>query len=175
MQVHIQLGSVIYGFIFARLGWYTSYILLIDCSDFRKELPTQELKNIDSFNSETKKISFTQGRPDHHEMFVSTSLGQNLYYQERTEVRLEKIETLDGVYKESKKLNGERVFWWKENKLQQQSMLTENNYIPLEELTKTTADILIYNQSKDTNLVKAIRKGIQILSCRRRIGIKQLI
>lgn len=166
VSANLQLGSIIYGFIFGIPGWYMSYSmaevgrsLLLDCSDYRKELPSQELQSVDSFK--TKKVTYTHQKPTHHDTFVSTSPGETLYYEESNEVCLDKIETLDGVYRESKQLNGKTVFTWQKDRIETAPVKTNKRYVPLTERTRTTQDLLLFNDGADKNAVNAIQKRVQ--------------
>lgn len=132
LRAQLVLRNIIYSFFFAIPGWYMSFTLgessrnlLLDYSDYRKELPTQELRSVDSF--ETKRISHTYDKPTYQDTYVSTLPGQQLYLEERQEIGLEQIETLDGVSKESKQLNGETVFTWQKDRIQRTSTVTKKN------------------------------------------------
>jgi len=113
----------------------------IDCTDYVKELPQANLKELpsaeispelDSSSSSSSKISYTKEEPTRHDAFVSTSPNQQLHYREET-----KVETLDGQIRRVNQLKGKTIDYVEDRK---PTELLEPSYIPLDQRTRTLAD-----------------------------------
>ena len=108
--------------------------MVIDCSDYVEKLPVRESKSLpygeplEQEICENSKISVSPSKPTRHETFISTAPGQTLYYEEKRETEIE-VETLEGVFKQSRKVNGEKIVTWKSHRQPKKQIMTE--YIPL--------------------------------------------
>ena len=155
--------SVILGWVGSfRVAEYSLNLLAIDCSDYFEELPVRESKSLPYGEpleeiTDNSKISVTPSKPTRHETFVSTAPGETLYYEERKKIE---VETLDGVVKKSRKLNGEKVVTWKSNSPPKKHQVTQNTYIPLADRTATLADVKDLDSTIDRESVYKIREQI---------------
>lgn len=144
----------------------------IDCTDYVKELPQanineltrgETLPELDSSSSKSL-ISYTRENPTRHDTFVSTSPNQQLHYQEEV-----KIETLDGEIRRVKTLKGEKICYMPDRDPKTKNLA---NYIPLEQRTKTLADVKNLDSTLDresagdiTNSIIEENSIIKIIKC----------
>ena len=147
-----------------RIAEYTRNVLAIDCSDYVEKLPVRESKSLpygeplEQEICDNSKISVSPSKPTRHETFISTAPGQDLYYEEKREIE---VETLEGVYKESRKVNGEKIVIWKSNRQPKKHIVTESEYIRLKDRTRTLADVRDLDSTVDRESADRIRERIQ--------------
>lgn len=158
-------GNLFYSFLSSIPAWAAGFRiaesarnqLAIDCSDYVEKLPVRENTSRisgETLEPENSKISVSPSKPTRHETFISTAPGQSLYYEDRTE-----IETLDGVVTEGKKVNGEKIVYWKTSP--KKPLVTESDYIPLKDRTKTLADVRDLDSTMDREAAERIRERIE--------------
>jgi len=135
--------------------------LLIDCTDYVHELPQIDRKSLPSVepeldppSSSDSKISYTREYPIRQDTFVSTAPNSELHYQEDFQIK-----TLDGKFKKTQKLNGDKSFEWCPDR---KPKSLKPKYIPLESRTKTLADLekldTTFDRKSASKIVETIQK-----------------
>jgi hypothetical protein len=135
--------------------------LLIDCTDYVHELPQIDRKSLPSVepeldppSSSDSKISYTREYPIRQDTFVSTAPNSELHYQEDFQIK-----TLDGKFKKTQKLNGDKSFEWCPDRKPKN---LKPKYIPLESRTKTLADLekldTTFDRKSASKIVETIQK-----------------
>lgn len=105
---------------------------LIDCTNYRKELPVTQQRYLEGTEAENQ-ISYVREAPEKNDIFVSTSPNSDLHYQKDFEV-----DTMDGRFKQCQNLNGDKSIEWLPNRKENSPT---SNYIPLKSRTKTLDDL----------------------------------
>ena len=68
---------------------------------------------------------------------------------------------MEGVFKESRKVNGEKIVTWNPNRKPKNHIVTESKYIPLKDRTRTLADVRDLDATMDRESTERIRGRIQ--------------
>jgi hypothetical protein len=135
-----------------RAAEFGRNILGIDCSDFVQVLPVVDV--VDSDLNPTSKISVSVSKPTRHDIFVSTSPNQDLFYEEKL-----KMDTLDGFYKKSRTANGgSRITW---SPTPHVDKVAPINHRPLKTRTRTMSDLRNFDSTNNRESVQKIIDQIQ--------------
>ena len=173
LGVNLAGGNFVRAYLTTMASWLGFYpvaesarnALAIDCTDYVGELPSLPARSLalEAETNQNSKVSFSASKPTRHETFVSTAPGGQLHYPEEQPL---KIETLDGFYKEGVKLNGEKTLTFKPH--WENSRVVEKKYIPLNQRTKTLADLRNLDSTSIRESAERVRDQIE----KEQIGIR---
>lgn len=118
------------------------------------------LEGSDPEKTSTALVPYTRQVPFNKDVFVSTSPGLTLYYQEDLDQQTSKfsVTTLEGYYRKTKNLSGDTTIQWFSNRKKRN---LKPSYIPLKSRTKTLADIINSDSKSERNSAPRIITSLQ--------------